>query len=288
MIRFTCEICGLEIMATDKEAGLEKKCDNCFAVHVVPEPTYIKVRKRVRSKAQQQSHTPSRAESEADKKPAEKQLREDIYEDMEEETGFFEIMFDETTLFSMTFIFFLLFILNRDMRRELLTFIRDLCGESGLAATMSIVFLFLPFTFGMFLSVFHGLSKRRKSSFEKALMYFFAVVISAGTGIYLGWYILRGPGSFWLIIFGLWNLAYSGLLIYQFESIVIGESTFEGMYVSDLNATIGQIILSSIAAIIILLCCEYWIQFEWVISYSICITYTTSLDRQVQKLLVRR
>lgn len=264
------------------------KCPNCFAAWIIPEPTYIKVREHVRSKKRQQSSTDPSSKSKEAKEQSTEGSREYFDDDIPEDSpGFFDIRFNESALYSMTFSFLLLFLLDDGMRQDMYTFIRRLCGASGLAATLGILFFFVPFGLGMALCVFHAFSKRIKSSFEKVLMLFFAVTISSGTGIYIGWYIVRGGGSLWLILFGIWNLVYSGLLIYQFESIVLTEKDFDGTYISGRNATIGEIILSSLSATAILLCSEYLMRFDWIISYSICITYTTSLDRQIQRLLAR-
>ena len=288
MIRFKCEKCGHKIIASDKEAGGHTKCPNCFALRIVPDPTHVRVRKKVRLRKRPQSYTSPRAKSEEAKTTSEAQSPEYFDEDAtEDSSGFLDIRFSETVLFSMTFIFFLLFAADRDMRQNLHAFVSRLCGGSGWATIMGIVFLFVPFVLGMVLSVFHAFSTKGKSFFEKALMLFFAVTISAGTGIYMGWYMLREPGNLWFIPFAIWNLTYSGLLILKFESIVIVENDCEGPYISGRNATIGQIVFSSVAAIVILLCCEYWLKFHWVISYSICITYTTGLDKAVRSMFGR-
>ena len=289
MIRFECKKCRGKLVASDKQAGRQIKCPNCFAAWIVPDPTYIKMRRRTQSKKQQNSSSAPNSQSEEVKEPSTEESRERFDEDMPEESaGFFDIRFNETVLFSMTFLFLLLFMLDDVMRQDVYTFIQRLCGVSGWTATLSILFLFLPFGFGMALCVFHAFSKSAKSSFEEGFMLFFAVTISAGTGIYIGWYILRGGGSLWLILFGIWNLVYSGLLIFQFERIVFTEKDFNGAYISRRDATIGEILLSSVSATILLLCCEYLVKFDWIISYSICITYTTSLDRQIQKLFVKQ
>jgi hypothetical protein len=275
-------------VAADKEAGGHKKCPNCFVPQVVPEPTYVRVRKKARLRKRPESRVRARVESEGGKGPSEEENAEYFDEDTTEDgRGFVNIRFNESTLFSMSFVFLLLFAADGGMREDLYSFMRRLCGASGLAAGMSIIFLLVPFALGMGLAVFHAFSKKAKTFYEKGLMLFFAVTISGATGIYMGWHMLRG-GSLWLIPFAIWNLAYSGLLILKFESIVVLENDCEGPYVSDRDATMGQIVFGSAAAILILLCCGYWLKLHWVITYSICITYTTGIDRQVQRLLGKR
>jgi len=289
MIKFECKKCRHKLVASDKEAGRQIKCPNCFAAWIVPEPAYIKMRRRVHSKRQQQSSSPPNLKSEEAKEPDTEESREHLDEDIPEDSaGFFDIRFNETVLFTMSFLFLLLFMIDIRMRQDLYDFIWSVCGASGWTAALSILFLFLPFGFGMALSVFHAFSEKSRSSFEEGLMLFFAVGISAGTGIYIGWYILQGGGNILLILFGIWNLVYSVLLIYQFERIVFTEKDFDGAYISARNATIGEILLSSVSATVLLLCCEFLVKFHWIISYSICITYTTSLERQIQKLLIKK
>jgi hypothetical protein len=276
-------------VASDKEAGRQIKCPNCFAAWIVPEPTYIKMRRRVYEKKQQQSSTEPSSTSKETKEPSTRESREYLDEEVpEDRAGFFDIRFDETVLFTMSFMFLLLFVIDSGMRQDLYDFIWSVCGASGWTATMSILFLFLPFGLGMVLTVFHAFSEKNKSSLEEGLMLFFAVAISAGTGIYIGWYILRGGGNILLILFGICNLVYSVLLIYQFERIVFTEKDFDGAYISGRNATMGEILSSSVSATILLLCCKLLVKFDWIISYSICITYATSLERQIRKLLVKK
>lgn len=289
MIRFECAKCRQKIVASDKEAGGRKKCPNCFAPQVVPEPTYVRVRKKARLSKKPESPVRPRVESEGAKGPSEEENAEYFDEEATEDgRGFLNIRFNESTLFSMSFVFLILFAADGGMREDLYSFMRRLCGASRWAAGMSIIFLLLPFALGMGLSVFHAFSRKAKTSYEKGLMLFFAVGISGATGIYMGWHMLRGPGSIWLLPFAIWNVAYSGLLILKFESIVVLENDWEGPYVSDRDATMGQIVFGSAAAIVILLLCGYWLKLHWVITYSICITYTTGIDRQIQRLLGKR
>ena len=109
MIKFECKKCRHKLVASDKEAGRQIKCPNCFAAWIVPEPTYIKMRRRVHSKKQQHSSAPRNLESEDAKEPATEESREHLDEDIPEDSaGFFDIRFNETVLFTMSFLFLLL------------------------------------------------------------------------------------------------------------------------------------------------------------------------------------
>jgi len=283
MLRFKCKMCGQEILASDKDAGGKTKCPNCFSLQTVPEPFYVKMR----AKAQKTPHPLPGRDGVQAAEPDESRQSQDEYieEDIDEKySSLINLQFNEASLFVMSFAFLALFAIDQNVHQNMHAFLLRLCGGGNWVALLGIIFLLLPFSLGLVLSVFHAFSIRQKSFFDKALMLFFAVGITAGTGICMEWYILSTAKNLWLTIFALCNLFYSGLLIFKFEGIVI-ENDLDGNYISDRNAAIGQILFGMATALVLLLVCRFWLKFHWVVTYSICITYITALDKTVQSII---
>ena len=132
------------------------------------------------------------------------------------------------------------------------------------------------FMLGMFLCMYHVFTKRRKTEAEKGIMLLFAVSINAATGFIAGFYMLKeSPG--WLFLFPVWNIINSILLI-----VMQYVNLFDEDRISDRDATITQVILGSVAILIIFYICNNVFKLHWAITYSICIIYTTSFDRGLQ------
>lgn len=98
----------------------------------------------------------------------------------------------------------------------------------------------------------------------------------------LGWYVLNRESNFLFLMLASWNLLYSIALILKFEAIALGDD-LDGEYISDLDATIGQIIFGIIVVAVVIILCRYF-RLHWIITYSICITYITTLDKIIQSI----
>lgn len=287
MIRFQCKSCGCRIKAANEDAGKKLKCPKCIEPLVVPVPLHVAMRTRI--------HRPHKKPPLVPKhriKTSKVQPQSHVLPNLQEDTdppalGLTDLRFTEATLFAMSLAFIVLYAVARDMRSDLHTFVSRLCAGNPWATSLGVIFLFLPFFAGLVLSVFHAFSTRQKAFPEKATMLFFAVAISAATGLYAGWLILKAATHVLWSIVALWNLIYAGLLILKFQHVIV-EDELDGDYVSDTDATLGEIILSSISVIIILLACHRWFDLPWAITYSVCIAYITSFDRALRKVCLHR
>ncbi len=288
MIRFQCKSCGCRIKAANEDAGKKLKCPKCIKQLVVPVPLYLAIRTRIHRPHKKPPLVPSKSWVQDSKVQPQSNLLQDLQEDTDPSgLSLADLHFTEATLFAMSFAFIVLYAIARGMRSDLLTFVSRLCAGSPWATSLGVIFLFLPFSVGLVLSVFHAFSTRRKAFPEKATMLFFAVAISAATGLYAGWLILKAATHpLWSIV-ALWNLIYAGLLILKFEHVVV-EDELDGDYVSDTDATLGEIIFGSVSVLVVLLACNYWFDLPWAITYSVCIAYITSLDRALRKVCLHR
>ncbi len=287
MIRFECKICSRRIEADDKNAGEQMKCPQCSTLLVVPGPQHVTIKIKTRAERQPDTHIDEESQQKSCEEPVESDGLDKDLEGLVEEgapadgRGFANLYFDEGLLFMISFSLLVLLAIDSNMRRDVHTFILRLCGSSTLTVFLGVCFLLVPFFAGLVLSVFHAFSKKEKTFFEKATMLFFAVAVIAGTGLYAGWYIWVSSNSFWLLIFAVWNVIYSGLLIVNFERIVFADE-LDGEYVSDFDASFSEVLFGAVAAVIIIFCCGYWLKFHWVITYSICTTFASGLGRMAR------
>jgi len=284
MMRFECKICSRSIEADDENAGEQINCPQCNTPLVVPEPQDITIRTKTRAKRQPDAHIDAEPQQKSCEESAESSgLDKDLEELVEEDAPadrmrFVNLYFDEGSLFMISFSLLVLLVIDSNMRQDVHTFISRLCGSSTLTAFLGVCLLLVPFFAGLALSVFHAFSKREKTFFEKAAMLFFAVAVIAGTGLYAGWYIWISSSGFWLLIFAVWNIVYSGLLIVDFERIVFADE-MDGDYVSDFDATFSEVLFGAIAAVIVIFCCRYRFGLHWAVTYSICTTFASGLGR---------
>jgi hypothetical protein len=195
-----------------------------------------------------------------------------------ESFGFLVPTYDKLSLFLMVVTLILLCSTNIEMRdwirrdwRQDLTYI--IFNES---ITYRIIFGIVPI---FVVVLFSPLSKSRRTiDFKKKVMLVFAVLTNAGTGIIAGMYLLRNTSVFnWLLIFPIWNIINSFLMLAMLRFGVIDEEC-----ISDRKATLVQIVLGLIAVLVILVLCNYVFKLYWAITFSICIVYTTSFDRALQ------
>jgi cbb3-type cytochrome oxidase subunit 3 len=191
--------------------------------------------------------------------------------------------YDEATLLAMSAIFVILCVADSTMRADLHKLYPS---HSDAGDRLAVLLLLLVFVGGIGFSVFHAFSKRNKSFPEKAAMLFFAVFVSGGIGLYAGNYMIQHSEGCWLLIFAVWNVIYSGLLLIKF-ALMFRTGPIDVSYVSDRNASPAQVLLALIAVVVIFICCRYWFGLHWAITFSICIAYTTSLDRAVRRVLGR-
>jgi hypothetical protein len=132
---------------------------------------------------------------------------------------------------------------------------------------------------GMFLSFINIFFRREKYDMEKYLMLLFAVIVTACTGIYSGYIVLEGLKG-WLLIFPIWNIVNGAILLLFLrlgflDTDCIVENGFNVIQV-----------LASIASVgIILGLCNYVFKMHWVMSYSICICYTLTINDTAHSIL---
>ncbi|MBI5057638.1 MAG: hypothetical protein HZB61_13570 [Nitrospirae bacterium] len=182
--------------------------------------------------------------------------------------------YDEITLFAMGFTCGLLLIagifsanwqISKPLSRDDLNFF-------VLAA------LFLT---GLVFSIYHAFTVRPKKSFEKLLMLFFAVILNAASGIMAGTYFLKDAQG-WLVIFPIINIIDGALLLIMLRARIINEDNID-----DENAARRQVAFTGALIIILFTVCQFIFDLLWMQTLSICVVYSSNLNRGVQTLIAR-
>jgi len=249
VIAFKCEKCGQLMRVPENHAGKSGKCPKCKATVTIPSP-------RIASAAENQGTAPpvTGTSSPGDRL---KSLLLPSY--------------DEVTMFLMSVTVALVTVCNPSLRDRLMDIIFSVSG----------VFLggayILIYVCGLVLSIYHIFSSRAKSQTEKYLMLFFAVFTNGTSAICAGFYLLE-HSVIWLAVFPIWNIVSGVVLI-----LMLWFDIMDRRCVSDREATIPQAILGLAAVVAVFFACSLLLKFHWAITFSICIAYSTSLDRVIRK-----
>lgn len=292
MIRFLCKNCGQKIKTYEKFAGKRAKCPKCKHSLVVPrlkkvrKPTTTKLLS-IKSNPNQSSHTlASKIDTQTTKDPMGLKICEETTD--KKQGSFLKPHYTETTLFIMSTMLISLFVVSKTMRKDLNASISWWLDDRDFRSYISLIVLAVFLLFGFYKSIYHAFSIKQKQYVEKASMLFFAVLVSTGTGLYAGYYMIRNTKG-WLLLFPVWNVIYSGLLLIKFWLMFRGLKygrKLDVSYISDRNATLAEVILASASGIIILTICQFVFKLHWAITFSICISYMTSFEKAVRSVFL--
>jgi hypothetical protein len=196
-----------------------------------------------------------------------------------EKPGWLVPTYDELSLFLMAITLILLFATNASMREQIYNLMVEAYDGSYHGHHYGDVYAVAAFFLcGLCLSIYHIFTKREKTDFEKKIMLFFAVLTNAGTGIFSGWYVIKTSAVHdWLLVFPIWNIVNSVLLLLMVRFRIIDEQC-----ISDRNATVALVAISLASVLIMFIFCNFVFHLYWAITYSICIVYTTSFDKALQ------
>lgn len=271
MIHFSCMYCGKKIRAKDKLVGRRAPCPACGHRLLVPKPTAAPpeadaeamrpgTRRKTRKWSDQSDGMFFADGSFGDKEQARAALRQSMSPLVPR--------FDELTLFAMSVTFLLLWRINPNMHQDLsqgALLVRD--GRALLFGFLAAV--------GMVFSLFGIFFKRPKPNVVKWPMLIFAILVTAGTGIYAGYVTIKDAPS-WLIVFPAWNIFNGVMLLFLLRAGLIAPDC-----IIDGAAKLSQLVVTVLTVGLLLGLCQYVFELHWAISYSICIGYTMSLHRAI-------
>ncbi|MCX7010518.1 MAG: hypothetical protein NTY53_25290 [Kiritimatiellaeota bacterium] len=181
--------------------------------------------------------------------------------------------YNELVLYLMSLAFVLVFFTDGKLKAEIF-------DKFKFYDPREYIFMFLIST-GILLSLFHGLTNLPMSSLEKFPMFFFAVIVSGGSGIAAGMHMWKESSGL-LLVFPVWNIINGAVLLILFRLRVITPDVIVDEPVRPL-----QILLGSIVVISTFLVCRFLFAMYWAITFSICVAYATNIDATVQDLFAR-
>ena len=270
MAQLSCVYCGRKLQIKGQHTYGRGRCPSCR--HIIFIPRQGRVEEVVNQKNVKERTDWSKFSDEQvagmlrlqmrAREPNEQEIRR---QKLKHRLRAFIPSYDEVTLFTLSFSFIAIYLMSGKLREDLYY----LVGKMGDAR---IIIAVLAAAAGMLLSLAGVFSRREKYDFEKYLMLFFAVFVTAGTGIYSG-YIVLEESQGWLIIFPAWNIANGAILLLLFrfgilDTECIVENGFDCL----------QILASAAIAALLLALCNYVFKMHWAISYSICVCYTISIN----------
>jgi len=269
MIHFSCMYCGRKIRAQARLVGRKAPCPARGHVVLIPKPAPPSEQTAAPDPP---AATPTQAqlwEGKSNKEIANLLLRDRLLKPGDRERAITKAAaspllprYDELTLFALSVTFLLLLAINPRMHTELSKIGTYLLDEPLLpgAACAGLVF-----------SLFSIFVKQPKPEWVKWPMLAFAVTVTAGTGAYAGYVMLKTARG-WLLIFPAWNVINGLLLLLLFCAGVLDSDC-----ILDRRAKFWQVVLTLLCVSILLGVCEYGFQFHWALTYSICVGYTMSL-----------
>jgi DNA-directed RNA polymerase subunit RPC12/RpoP len=267
VIRFKCIYCGQRITANDGDAGKVGRCPTCrHELHVLK-----KITPPINTTLSE-SELEEKAKAKLDLMNAIMELpQKDAADLIKEEAGWFIPVYDELSLFLMTITLILLAVANASFKEQLYKWSPRFSNDVR-------VFIAAPILLaGMVLSIYNVFTTREKTDVEKWIMLLFAVLTNAGTGIISGWIVLTSSIRDWQIIFPIWNVINSILLVVMLRYRVVDEEC-----ISDRDASLKEVAIGLIAVLAIFIFCNNVFNLHWAITFSICIIYTTCLDKGLQ------
>jgi hypothetical protein len=143
------------------------------------------------------------------------------------------------------------------------------------------LFLMLVLFSGLFLSIYHALSKRTKTLLEKKIMLFYTVIINGFTGIWAGYFALENTKGL-LIIFPILNII-NGFILF---SLLRGKGIDE-RNISDENVSIKEVLIGTLIVTLVFFLCHFVFETNWAITLSICVAYSTNFSSKINGLVVR-
>jgi hypothetical protein len=180
--------------------------------------------------------------------------------------------YTEISLFLISATLILLFITNSLFREEFFSFFFSRDIGKGLIA-------FCGFFVGMIFSIYHTFSKRPLKESDKTFMLIFGIVANVIAGICGGFHALKSAKGIWMI-FPIFNIGSSVLLVFLWRYKVIKEDAIE-----DIQAKKIDVVLGVIFVLLIFFISQYIFKNYWAITFSLCTFYSTNLLEASRKII---
>ena len=138
------------------------------------------------------------------------------------------------------------------------------------------ILLFAP---GIAISVYHVFSHQRILEWEKGVMLFFACFVNFVSGVAAGIFVFTNFQYGLFLIFAVCNIINCLLLPLKFiEGFIIND------FISEDDAPLLEVAIGSIVIILTFIICNYICKMYWAITFSICVTYASNVNKNVMRL----
>ena len=183
--------------------------------------------------------------------------------------------YDELSLYLMSYVMVLFFLVNNPPTNWFF-YVTTFKAEDIL-----LVLMFLPNMAGMFLSLYHAFSERKKTLIEKNIMLLYAVLLCGFSGIWGGTYMLVHSPNL-LLVFPVWNILCGGILL---SALRYGEITEDN--ISDDDVSLHQVLKSTIIITLLFTVTYIVAKLNWATTLSICIVWAINLERPINQIFLR-
>ena len=281
MIEFPCLYCGQTVRAEEGLAGRYVECSACGHSVRVRARKVGDALKSIPKAEGPEKEDASYWAGKSDREIADSLLARAMTKEQRQEQAvkkafsFLTPRYDDLTLFALSLSFLLLWGIDADLRRDLARiFVERWSGDITIWLITAVI--------GMVLSLVNVFLQRDKSDLEKYTMLVFAVVVTAGTGLYAGWIMLHQSKG-WLLIFPAWNILNGGLLLLLFRLGIVDTDC-----IVDEPAGFAEVVITAFCVPVLLTVCHYWLELHWTITFSIAVAYTLSLHNGLRDVFGRR
>jgi len=275
MIRFSCMYCGRKIRANGRSGGKRAHCPGCGHALLIPRCPGAAEESATEGVSPVSQDAGEAWEGMSNKQIARLLLRRRPVTPENRSRAAAKAVaspllprYDELTLFVLSAALLMLLAINPESKAELAGAVRHVNnGETlallGIAAV------------GMIFSLFGVFLKGSKPDLVKWPMLIFAVLVTAGTGIYAGYVTVRTTRS-WLMIFPAWNIINGVVLLLMLRSGLMDTDC-----IIDGAARFWQVVVALICVGVLVVGCEYLCKLHWAITYSVCVGYTMGLHHSI-------
>ena len=197
--------------------------------------------------------------------------------------------YDESTLFCIGYSFLLLVTFQE---RTFVLFSKPLAGmffNAGLNSGFEklkmfmVIIAYLLFLFGFFYgliySIYHIFIKRKKTAFEKGMMFIFVLPVSLIAGFFAAANSYGNSEGIHKLI-AIWNLINILILFILMKFRLIHDDVIEEKNSNIMEGAVGFIAISCIFYY-----AHYINSYYWAVTFSLCVLYSTNINRFVSVLL---
>lgn len=185
----------------------------------------------------------------------------------------FKPQFNELITFESVVICIVLLIAYPELRLTYKQILQDSTGVGAWIAVMSLLAVI-----GMFFSIWHVFTTRKKHALETYFMGAFALSVNGLAGIAAGIEMLPDRWSI-MALFPIWNII-SGVILFY-------EMGFIENIITDENATWLEVVIATFGLLVVFTIADYGLHLTWAMTLSVCLLYISIMSMFISWLINR-